>query len=60
MTARVPATFQCRNRVPNVAQNNPAVANKRSPPTPALPIVVSDSAPNISRPAMMIAPPMMR
>ena len=35
MTARVPATFQSRSKVPNVAQNSPAVANKRSPPTPA-------------------------
>ena len=40
VTARVPATFQSRSKVPNVAQNNPAVANKRSPPTPELPIVV--------------------
>ena len=38
MIARVPATFQSRNKVPNVAQNNPAVANKRSPPTPGLPM----------------------
>ena len=60
VTARVPATFQSRSSVPKVAQNSPAVANRRSPPTPALPIVVSDSAPNIRRPAMMMAPPMMR
>ena len=59
--ARMPGTLPlAAAAMPNVAQNTPAVTNIRSPPTPWLPMVASDSAPNTSRPAMMVAPPMMR
>ena len=41
-------------------RTDPAVTNKRSPPTPWLPMVVSDSEPNTISPATMVAPPRMR
>ena len=46
--------------MPKVAQNRPAVANSRSPPTPWLPMVVIDSMPNTMRPAIIVAPPSTR